>query len=112
MELYVVIDRAFLGKGVFAVFSTREKAEDFVGRFERETANLCDIMKMGVTGLRVSEDSVFAAHAYNDLYDTFFFDGIYDDIFVAYEAVGSKGLIVRCVIDGSDEREIVRAYED
>jgi hypothetical protein len=106
MELFVVLDKAFLGRGVFGIFSNREKAEKFVTDLQEETSHTCAISSLPVIGNGGHGETVFAAHVYNHLYDTFVFDGIYAKEAFAYDAVGHKGLIIRFTVDSPGDREI------
>ena len=107
MELFVVEDKAFLGRGVFGVFSTEEKAETFAEDFAREQNHLCAVRRLSLIGLKTDGDTVFAAHAYNSFYDTFVVDGIYSGASLALDAVGRKGLVIRFRIDAPEDNEIV-----
>jgi hypothetical protein len=110
LELFVVLDKAFLGRGVFGVFSTIEKAEAFAEVLFEETHQLCSTTRCTVMGLEEYGETVYAAHLYNDLYDTYVVDGIYAKAAFAFDAVGDKGLIIRFKVDSPDEREIVRDF--
>ena len=107
MELFVVKDKMHFGRGAFGIFSTYEKAQDFVDLCEQEHACMCEIKRLPVTGAYKFPDNVFAAHNYNELYDTYIFDGLYSAFLFAYDAVGDKGLILEFVIDSPETRKIV-----
>jgi hypothetical protein len=107
MELFVVMDRSILGRGVFAVFSSLEKARSFGDDMYQSTNFQCEVKACPVIGGSGVPDKVYAAHFYDDFYDTHVFDGIYSESDLAYDAVGRKGLIIRFVIDSPDDREIV-----
>ncbi|NLT23011.1 MAG: hypothetical protein GXX82_08195 [Syntrophorhabdus sp.] len=107
MELFVVMDRSILGRGVFAVFSSIEKARSFSDDMYRNTSFQSEVKTCTVIGGPDPSDRVYAAHFYDDFYDTHVFDGIYSESNLAYDAVGRKGLIIRFVIDSPEDREIV-----
>ena len=103
MELFVVIDKAMLGRGVFGVFSTMEKAQSFIESLEFHSL----VLKSLLVGACGESRKIYAAHTYDVFYDTHVFDGIYSSSELAYEAVGQKGLIIEFVIDIPDEKRIV-----
>lgn len=107
MELFVVMDSSILGRGVFAVFSSIERARSFSDDMYRNTRFRSEVKTCPVIGGSSSRDRVYAAHFYDDFYDTHVFDGIYSESDLAYDAVGTKGLIIRFVIDSPEDREIV-----
>lgn len=108
MDLFVVLDKAFLGRGVFGVFSSMERAEAFAEDFHKKNGQPCNAARYSVIGHEENGDAVFAAHLYNDFYDTFVLDGIYAKAVFAFDAVGHKGLVIRFKVDSPDEGEIVR----
>ncbi len=107
MELFVVMDRSILGRGVFAVFSTIERAQSFSDVLYRNTRFQSEVKACPIIGGLGDPDRVYAAHFYDDFYDTHVFDGIYSDSNLAYDAVGRKGLIIRFVIDSPEDKEII-----
>lgn len=106
MEIFIVMDRHILGRGVFALFSTIEKAEKFMDEFTVETGNLCTISQMSVIG-KYSSQRVFAGYIYDSFYDTHVLDGIYADPVDARDGINPGGLVVRFVIDSPGEKEIL-----
>jgi hypothetical protein len=108
VELFVVVDKAFLGRGVFGVFSSIERAEAFAEDFHKEKNWPCNVRQYSVIGYEENGDTVFAAHIYDDLHDTFVLDGIYAEAIFAFDAVGRKGLVIKFKVDNPDEQEIVR----
>jgi hypothetical protein len=107
MELFVVMDRSILGRGVFAVFSSIEKARSFSDDMYRNTQFQCEVKACPLIGGSDVPGRVYAAHFYDDFYDTHVFDGIYSESNLAYDAVGGKGLIIRFVIDSPEDKEII-----
>jgi len=107
MELFVVMDRSILGRGVFAVFSAFEKARSFSDELYRTTSFQSEIRACPLIGGQGSSGWVYAAHSYDDFYDTHIFDGIYSENDLAYDAVGGKGLIIRFIIDSPEHKEII-----
>jgi len=107
MELFVVMDRSILGRGVFGVFSSYENARSFGDGLYRQTHFQNDIKVCAVIGTTDPSGQVYAAHNYDDFYDTHIFDGIYSEHPLAYDAVGKKGLIIRFAIDSPDDKEIL-----
>ena len=95
MELFVVMDKSILGRGVFGIFSNMEKAQLFIASFSFHSLVLaCELI-----GDYDGSEKIYAAHTYDHFYDTHVFDGIYSQSELAHEAVGQKGLIIEFVID-------------
>lgn len=107
MELFVVMDKSILGRGVFGVFSSIEKARSFSEDLYRDVHFHSEVKACSIIGEALSSGSVYAAHLYDHFYDTHIFDGIYSQSTVAYDAVGRKGLIIRFVIDFPEDKEIL-----
>ncbi|MDD3845647.1 MAG: hypothetical protein PHC90_04730 [Syntrophorhabdaceae bacterium] len=107
MELFVVMDKSILGRGVFAVFSSPEKAQSFSEDLYLNTRFRSEVKACSIIGETGASGTVWAAHTYDHFYDTHVFDGIYSDSNLAYDAVGKKGLIIRFIIDSPEDREII-----
>ena len=103
MELFVVMDKSILGRGVFGVFSSMEKAQSFIESFKFHSI----VVTSSLIGAYEESGKIYAAHTYDHFYDTHIFDGIYSQSEVAYEAVGQKGLIIEFIIDLPDEKKII-----
>jgi hypothetical protein len=99
------MDRAFFGQGVFAIFSTQEKAARYMNSEAREGPG-CEIRTMGVMGKAECDDRVFAAYAYNGVYDVYIFDGLYGEVLDARDAAGHKGLVMEFGIDTSHKKHL------
>lgn len=107
MNLFVVMDKTILGKGVFGVFFTYESAMSFAKIFEEKTGNLCEVKTLPVTGRFDDQTYIFAAHSYDVLHDSYIVDGLYAELLDAQEAVGQKGLIVKTFIDVPDQNQYI-----
>jgi len=107
MELFVVMDKSILGRGVFAVFSSIEKAQSFSDDLYRTTHFHSEVKVCPIIGGHDTSGRVFAAHFYDHFYDTHVFDGLYSEDVLAYDAVGNKGLIMRFIIDSPEDKEIL-----
>ena len=103
MELFVVMDKAMLGRGVFGIFSSMEIAQSFV----RDLTFHSLVLAFPIIGVYEGSGKIYAAHAYDNFYDTHVFDGIYSRSDLAYDAVGQKGLIIEFVIDLPEKKKIV-----
>ncbi len=103
MELFVVMDKATLGRGVFGVFSCIETAESFV----RDLTFHSVVLAYPLIGSYEGSGKIYAAHSYDNFYDTHIFDGIYSQSDLAYEAVGQKGLIIEFILDVPDEKKVI-----
>lgn len=103
MELFVVMDKSLLGRGVFGIFSSLEKAQLFIKDFEFHSR----VVASPLVGAYDGSGKIYAAHMYDNFYDTHVFDGIYSRSEFAYDAVGQKGLIIEFMIDLPDEKKIV-----
>ncbi|MBP1747484.1 MAG: hypothetical protein H6Q52_23 [Deltaproteobacteria bacterium] len=103
MELFVVMDKSMLGRGVFGVFSSREKAQLFIESFEFHSL----VEASPLIGTWDESGKIYAAHTYDHFYDTHVFDGIYSQCELAYDVVGQKGLIIEFIIDLPDEKKII-----
>ncbi len=106
MDLYVLIDSAFFGRGVFGVFSRSDlayghasKIQDLFCQWEIKRVELC--------GERLEDDFVYVAYHYYELYDCYTFDGVYANAEDAREAVGRKGLVVEFRVDSPDHKKLV-----
>jgi hypothetical protein len=103
MELFVVMDKATLGRGALGIFSNREKADVFIESMEfHSLVAVCSLI-----GAYDGSGKIYAAHTYDTFYDTHMFDGIYSENELAYEAVGQKGLIIEFMIDLPGEKKII-----
>ena len=103
MELFVVMDKSILGRGVFGIFSSMEKARVFIENFNFH----CLVTASPLIGTYDGSGKIYAAHSYDNFYDTHIFDGIYSGSELAYDAVGQKGLIIEFIIDLPDEKQII-----
>ena len=101
MELFVVIDKPLLGRGVFGVFSTLEKAKAYLESAER-ISDMCEIRPLPVMGRQACDYRVFAAYTYEGIWDTYVLDGLYAKASHASEAVGHKGRVAEFVVDAPD----------
>lgn len=100
------MDAMILGKGVFGIFSTVEKAQVFKDQFEASTAFGCQVRRISVIGGCGSPKSILAAHSYEQIYDSHIFEGLYAEVLLARDAVGEKGLIVEFVIDAPQSKQV------
>lgn len=107
MEFYIVMDKSILGRGVFGVFSSHEKALLFSEDLYRNTRFQSDVKACSIIGEPDPSGRVYAAHLYDHFYDTHVFDGIYSESTLAYDAVGMKGLIIGFIIDSPEDKEII-----
>ncbi len=103
MELFVVMDKATLGRGALGIFSSMEKARVFVESIEFHSL----VVACSLIGAYDGSGKIYAAHTYDNFYDTHMFDGIYSGSELAYEAVGQKGLIIEFIIDLPGEKKII-----
>jgi hypothetical protein len=106
-ELFVVMDKAFFGRGVFGVFSASEKADSCCREIKKEAGYETEVRRIAVEGGRSSLHGIFIAHTYDKLHDLHVFDGLYCNAQDAREAAGREGLIVRFLIDQPDSRTII-----
>ncbi|MBA4417706.1 MAG: hypothetical protein C0392_07325 [Syntrophus sp. (in: bacteria)] len=102
MELFVVMDEMLLGQGVFGVFSTIDKAQAYSEGFELSTKFRCAIKQLTITGHYIFPDSVFVVYTYDDLCDSYIFDGLYSKTLYAHDAAGDRGQVVEFKPDYSD----------
>lgn len=109
MDVFIVRDAMILGRGVFGVFSTLDKAVSFKEAFEKESKYFCEINQVTIVGAYEFPNNVFAAHTYDELYDTHTLDGLYADSALAFDAVGEKGLVVEFFVDLPGEKQITKA---
>ena len=103
MELFVVMDKSILGRGVFGIFSSMEKAGVFIENFNFH----CMVTASPLIGPYDGSGKIYAAHSYDNFYDTHIFEGIYSRSELAYDAVGQKGLIIEFILDLPDEKQII-----
>lgn len=99
MKIFAVRDKAWLGRGIFALFSTSDKAEQYLRAstgFIRQSGEIAEIALLHCTHM---PPEVFAAYTYDSLHDSHVFDGLYGDAAMARDAVGIKGNVVGHVID-------------
>jgi hypothetical protein len=107
MEVFAVMDQAFFGRGVYAIFSSRRKAEENMPMIEMERRALCTIRACTVIAAEEPADTVYAGYSYNGIYDVLIFDAIYAEASHARDGVGRKGLVVRFLLDASGHGETV-----
>ncbi len=103
MELFVVMDKALLGRGAFGIFSSLDKAQSFIEELTFHSV----VLAFPLIGAYVGPGKIYAAHSYDNFYDTYVFEGIYSQSELAYDAVGQKGLIIEFVIDLPGEKKII-----
>jgi hypothetical protein len=114
LELFAIMDKAFLGRGVLGIFSDFAGAESYLRECMAVDVPLCEIRSLRVIdpwgpGAAAASPTgfVFAAYMYDQLHDQTVFEGLYPDALCAREAVGDSGLVVRFLIDAPDAREII-----
>jgi len=103
MELFVVMDKAFLGRGAFGIFSSLDKAQSFMDDLKFHSL----VRTFPLIGAYEGPGKIYAAHSYDHFHDTHVFEGIYSQSELAYDAVGQKGLIIEFVIDLPGEKKII-----
>lgn len=108
MRVFAVRDKAWLGRGIFAVFSTAAKAERFLDQSTGIVGQCGEIAELAVIASDGSHtpSSVFAAYLYDDLHDSHIFDGLYEDAAVAGDVAGRKGRVVPFAIDSPEEHDV------
>ncbi len=107
------MDKAFLGRGVFGVFSDFARADGYLRECMAVDVPLCEIRSLTVVdpwgpvaATGPLPGFVFVAYVYDQLHDQTVFEGLYPDPLSAREAVGDSGLVVRFCIDAPDTKEI------
>lgn len=100
MEVFVVLDKAFFGKGVFGVFSSSDKAAIQVEAFGNAWGCTCEVRQFSLEGGLDPSGTLFAAFTHDSLYDTYVFDGVYTGIAAAHAAADRKGLVAELILDG------------
>jgi hypothetical protein len=107
MTVFAVRDKAWTGRGIFALFSTVDRALEFLDR-STGIVKLCgEVTELSIV-LGYGEglpDTIFAAFTYDDLYDSHIFDGLYADRLVAWDVAGPKGQVFTFVIDSPDNNK-------
>lgn len=106
VELFILADSAFFGRGVFGVFSCADLAKEYKEKIE---GIFCEweIKKVELIGEGLTSQVVYAAYIYHELYDCYSLDGIYARKEDAKEAVGKKGKVVEFIIDFPAHRRII-----
>ena len=99
MRLFAVADEMIMGRGVFGVFSTLEKAKEYLQDFELRTGFRCAISKLEVLGGEGDCTTVCVAYNHDCIHDVYLLDGLYASEWDAYEATGDRGLRVEFVVD-------------
>ena len=89
--MYAIVKKAMFGKDVIAVFTTQEKAEEYINRSSVSTDK---IEFQHVNGNYKSPDTVYAAHTYLKEHDIFYFIGLYADYDSAEHAAGDPNSIL------------------
>ena len=106
MELFILMDSAFFGRGIFGIFTSLELALKY-----RENIGeiFCqwEIKRVSLIGERPKEGLVYAAYIYHELYDCYTFDGVYASEDYAKDAVGEKGMIVEFRIDVPHHKRLI-----
>jgi hypothetical protein len=103
MKVYSVRDKAFFGRGIFALFSDGETAQQFLDRARGVLRQCGEVAELAVIGKGDPLSTVFAAYVYDDLHDSHIFDGLYTDAAVAKDVAGRKGHVVKFVIGLPEE---------
>ena len=107
MDVLVVIDKMILGRGVIGVFSTHEKARDYMEEPRNLVCSIAEIKRLTVIGAAEKEDTIFAAHNYDSLFDSYTFEGLYTKLDYALDAVGVNGLTMEFVVDMPESKKII-----
>jgi hypothetical protein len=108
LELFAIVDKAFLGRGVFGVFSDARKANAFLEDTVEKDAPQCEIRQLSVIGSGAEgSGTVFAAYVYEKLYDITVLDGLYSDHRLARDVAGDNGLVVQFLIDMPGTKKII-----
>ncbi|MBA4390787.1 MAG: hypothetical protein C0399_07600 [Syntrophus sp. (in: bacteria)] len=107
MEVFVVIDKMILGRGVLGAFSTNEKARVYMEEPRNLICNIAEIRRLTVIGAVEKQDAIFAAHNYDSLYDSYTFEGLYAKQDYALDAVGVNGLTIEFVVDMPESTKII-----
>jgi hypothetical protein len=106
MELFVLMDAAFFGRGIFGIFTNGDLAlkcrDNMKGTFCR-----WEIRKVSLIGENPIEGLVYAAYIYHELYDCYTFDGLYAREEYAKDAVGDKGMVVEFRIDAPYHKRLI-----
>ena len=98
-RVFSVRDKSLLGRGIFALFSTHEMAQCFLDRSTGIVRQCGEVAELTIIGRSDASSRVFAAYAYDDLYDSLIFEGLYQDAALATDVAGHKGRIVELLID-------------
>lgn len=106
MELYVVVDKMQSGRGALGVFSSYDKAKEYMDNFVSKTKCVCEIEKSFIRGDYQSPNHVFVAHTYDPGYDIHILEGIYSELSQAQRAAGRKGEIIEFSIDSPEQKQI------
>jgi hypothetical protein len=106
MRVFSVRDKAWLGRGIFALFSDIEKAKRFLDRSSGIVRQCGEVAELTIVikGDGHGPITVFAAYLYDDLHDSHIFDGLYEDADMARDVAGDKGHVVELMIDSPDEQ--------
>jgi hypothetical protein len=100
VEVFVVLDKAFFGKGVFGVFSSADKAAAQVEVFGNAWGCTCEVKQFSLDGSLDPSGTLFAAFTHDSLYDTYVLDGVYTEVVAAHAATNRKGLVAELILDG------------
>ncbi len=99
MDVFVVLDKAYFGKGVFGIFSSADRAEAHVEVFGNAWGCTCEVRRFSLEGSLDPSGTVFAAFTHDSLYDVYVFDGVYTGAVAAYAAADKNGLVAELVLD-------------
>jgi hypothetical protein len=110
VELFIVTDEMLMGRGVFGVFSSNEKAKTYMEDFELRTGFRCAIKGLEVVAGEETCTTVCVAYTHDCLHDIYLLDGLYALACDAYDATGDRGLIVEFVVDLPEKSRIVEDF--
>lgn len=106
MELFVLMDSAFFGRGVFGIFTCSDLAKEY-----RDKMNdiFCqwEIRRFNLIGDKTEHGLVYVAYLYHELYDLYSLDGIYANEEDAKDAVGNRGMVVEFRIDFPSHKRLI-----
>jgi hypothetical protein len=105
--LFAVVDKTFMGRGAFGVFSLYEKAQDFARVFENEAGHHCEIRSMEVIGNYNLPSPVFAAYTYDQLHDLQILDALCSSLLYASDIAEAQGLVMEFTVDDPEKTRIV-----
>jgi len=106
LHVYVVVNKVMFGREAPGVFSSPERAHEYMDRRAGKSGYFCDSERSFVRGYYQPPRHVFAAHTCDRVDDVHLLEGIYAESTQAQRAVGRYGQIIEFAMDFPEDKHV------